>query len=338
MLGVDVSKASLECALLDRTTEEYTWEKTFTNDVKGVERLLAATPPDVPWVLEPTGRYSLAVVRQARAAGRRVLLAPPRKAKSYLASVSPRAKTDRIDGRGLAWFAVTRPKHQALTEYPVNPEPVEKVEQLQTARKGVVQALMSLRQRLAELPYAAAPLEAAIAGLETQRAALDEQIAAAAQAVAPADVKRLKAVVGVGPVTANAVAARLAARNFPQGDQFVAYVGLDIATFESGKRKGERGLTKQGDAELRRLFFMCAKSAVRSEKGPFRAHYERELAKGRKKTAALCIVARKIAKLCWSLVTHGDDYRAERVYQPADPKRKGAELPTRPLEEHTAAE
>lgn len=322
MLGIDVSKANLQSALLDRATEDFAWEKTFPNNAQGVERLLAATPPDVPWVLEPTGRYSQAVARQARAAGRTVLLAPPRKAKNYLASVSPRAKTDRIDGRGLAWFAVTRPKHQALSEYPLNPEPVEKVEQLLRARKGVVQALMSLRQRLAELPYAAAPLEAAIAGLEAQQAALDEHIAVAAKEVAPADVKRLRAIKGIGPVTATAVAARLAGRKFPQGDQFVAYVGLDVATFESGKRKGERGLTKQGDAELRRLFFLCAKSAVRSHDSPFRAQYDRELAKGLRKTAALCVVARKLAKLCWSLVTHQDEYRPERVYEPANPPKR----------------
>jgi transposase len=224
----------------------------------------------------------------------------------------------------LAWFAVTRPKSRTLPEYPLSSEPVEKVEQLLRARRGVVQALMSLRQQLAELPFAAAPLEAAIGALTAQRDQLDADIAAATQVVAPTDVKRLQAIVGVGPVTAHAVAARLAGRSFAKADQFVAYVGLDVATCESGKRKGERGLTKRGDAELRRLFYLCAQSAVRSRESPFRAHYEAELAKGRSKTAAACIIARKIAKLCWSLVKHQDEYRPGRVYEPADPpKAKG---------------
>jgi transposase len=223
------------------------------------------------------------------------LLAPPRQAKDYLKSVSPRAKTDRIDCRGLAWFAVTRPKSRTLPEYPLSSEPVEKVEQLLRARRGVVQALMSLRQQLAELPFAAAPLEAAIGALTAQRDQLDADIAAATQVVAPTDVKRLQAIVGVGPVTAHAVAARLAGRSFARADQFVAYVGLDVATCESGKRKGERGLTKRGDAELRRLFYLCAQSAVRSRESPFRA-----------------------------LVKHQDEYRPARVYEPADPpKAKG---------------
>src|SRR5947209_18117751 len=102
MLGIDVSKAELTCALLDRATEQFRWERSVPNTTAGIQRLLALTPSDVPLVVEPTGRFSLPVVEHARAAGRTVLLAPPRKAKAYLRSLSSRAKTDRLDARGLA--------------------------------------------------------------------------------------------------------------------------------------------------------------------------------------------------------------------------------------------
>ena len=84
---------------------------------------------------------------------------------------------------------------------------------------------------------------------------------------------------------------------------------------QSGKRKGHQGLTKHGDAELRRLFYLCAKASLRAKDSPFVAQYQREQKKGLSKTAALCAVARKIARLCWSLAQHGTDYDPDRIYQ-----------------------
>ena len=134
---------------------------------------------------------------------------------------------------------------------------------------------------------------------------------------------RLQQVPGIGPVTAARVAARLAASEFTHSDQFVAFIGLDIRVRQSGQRKGHQGLTKQGDAELRRLFYLCAQATLRARESPFVAQYEREQQKGLAKTAALCAVARKLARLCWSLARHGSDYDPTRVY-------RDSRLPPRP--------
>jgi transposase len=102
MLGIAVSKATLVCALRDPLTRQILWEAAVANQPEGFRRLLDKTDPQTPWVLEPTGRYSLAVVKAARQAGREVKLAAPRKARQFLRSLQPRAKTDKLDGRGLA--------------------------------------------------------------------------------------------------------------------------------------------------------------------------------------------------------------------------------------------
>jgi transposase len=106
MLGIDVSKRTLTATLLDPTTRQVQWELEVPHTDAGVARLLARSPLTVPWVLEPTGRWSLNVARQATAAQRSVLLAQPRKAKAFLSSLSSRAKTDRIDSRGLAVYGL----------------------------------------------------------------------------------------------------------------------------------------------------------------------------------------------------------------------------------------
>ena len=53
----------------------------------------------------------------------------------------------------------------------------------------------------------------------------------------------------------------------------------------------------------------------------FAERYAREQAKGLAKTAALNAVARKLAKVAWSIVTHGSTYDPRRVdTQPVDDK------------------
>ena len=100
MLGIDTSKATLQCSLRNPLTQSVLWDLDVSNSESGVATLLNKAPSGVNWVIEPTGRYSVSVVRQARAAGRTVLLAPTRKAKDYLRSLQSRAKTDKLDARG----------------------------------------------------------------------------------------------------------------------------------------------------------------------------------------------------------------------------------------------
>jgi transposase len=109
-------------------------------------------------------------------------------------------------------------------------------------------------------------------------------------------------------------------KQFTRPDQFVAYVGLDIRVHQSGQRHGQFGLSKHGDAELRRLLYLAAMAAASSTRDPpFAERYAREQAKGLAKTAALNTVARKLAKVAWPIVTHGTSYDPKRVdSQPID--------------------
>lgn len=308
MFSLDISKETLACCLLDPKSRAVVWETEVPNTPEGVSELLRQVDPSVAWVMEPTGRYSLAVAKQARAAGRRVLSAPPREAKQVLAGLNPRAKTDRLDARGIGQFALAT----NLASYPIKSEAVERLHQLLKARKGVSRSIASLHQRIEELPYAASHLEKAVAGLKHQLEELDRQIAAECRHYP--EVQRLRRVPGIGPVTAAALAACFNAKQFSHPDQFVSYLGLDVRVRQSGKRQSQQRLTKRGDAELRRLLYLCAQASLRTKGSPFREQYEREKAKGLATTAALCAVSRKIARLCWSLVQHGTDYDPKRVY------------------------
>lgn len=312
MLGIDVSKDHLCATLLDPLTRQVVFCVQVENSPDGVASLLHKTPAGCDWVLEPTGRYSLFVVQQAMRAGQSVLLAPPRKAKAFLSSLPTRAKTDRLDSVGLAHFASS----VALSPYPVKEPLVEQIEQLLCARRSLSQAITRLRLQQAELAYASAYLKEAVASLKQQQKALDAQLATLSkQHKGFGCVSELLKVPGIGSLTAIAVTARLESKRFAHPDAFVAYIGLDVSTRQSGKRAGKQGLSRQGDAELRRLLYVCAQASLRAKDSPFKLQYERERAKGLSSTQALCAVARKLAKLCWSLHAHGSAYDAKRVYQ-----------------------
>ena len=115
MLGIDVSKAKLECALLDPAHCQFLWQRQVSNSQEGIKQLLACTPAEVPWVMEPTGRFSLQVAKTASLAGRRVLLAPSKRAKRFAESIQSRVKSDKTDSRSLALFG----QSQSLPSYPI---------------------------------------------------------------------------------------------------------------------------------------------------------------------------------------------------------------------------
>lgn len=310
MLGVDVGKAALYGTWRDPETQRIRWQGEVPNTEAGIRQLLKRAPGSAV-VVEPTGRYGELLIRAAQASGRTVLQAVPRKARAFLWAEQPRAKTDRVDSAGLALYGLVGRLRPYLLPSPA----VDLVNHLLAARRGLSQSLMSLRQQRATLPLAAEALTPAIEGLERELASLDARLQAAAQAKELAvTVETLKAVPGFGAVAAPALAACLVAKQFTHPDQFVAHVGLDIRVQQSGRRKGQLGLSKHGDAELRRLLYVAAMAAARSTKDPtFADRYRRELDTGLSRTAALNAVARKLAKVAWSLVTHGDTYNPARV-------------------------
>ena len=330
ILALDVSKDTLAATYNDRSSAR-SRQWSVPNTEAGIRKLLARTPTECCWVLDPTGRYSNLAVDRARAAGRDVLLAEPRRAHAFLQSSHVRAKNDPLDSDGLNEYAVARP----LPLYPRPTAVIEQTQQLLSARRGLSQALSRLRQQQQELPHAATVLETACETLRAQLKTVDRQLKELVDTPAHGDelglVPRLQAVPGVGPVTALAVNACLQRCVFSHSDQFVAYVGLDITVRDSGRKQGKREVSQRGDAELRRLLYLAAQSNLRSQHSPFKQQYEREKAKGLPHTGAVCAVARKLAKVCWSLAKHGGKYDPERVYQqPARPTATGE--PAAPLE------
>ena len=107
---------------------------------------------------------------------------------------------------------------------------------------------------------------------------------------------------GIGPLNAAALVATYHRGAFANSDAFIAFIGMDVRLRESGHYRGKRKLTKRGEAELRRLLY-CAAQPARCYQ-PFEDFYQRQLEKGLPKIAAKVILARKLARIAFTLISN----------------------------------
>jgi transposase len=309
MIGIDVAKDTLQACHWEPGAAELRWEQSYPNTASGVSCLLRDTPAEAAWVLEPTSRYGELAVARGQEAGRRVLSAPPAAAKAYLRSENPRAKTDKVDARGLARFG----NQGKLREYRLKDPQLQVLWQLLQIHAQVAQALAGLRQQR-RVFWETAPLLGELIGkLAAEAKRLEREMARAGRELEL--FVRLDAVPGIGPLTAACLTVRLLTLELGKRDSLVAYAGLDLRVHDSGTKRGKRGLTKQGDAQLRWLLYLAAKATLRSKQGKaFQAYYARKVEEGWPKTAAICMLARKLARLALALAKSGEAYDPERVF------------------------
>jgi transposase len=102
---------------------------------------------------------------------------------------------------------------------------------------------------------------------------------------------------------------------FVHHEPFIAYLGLDVRTKDSGQMRGKRRLTKRAEGEFRRLLFLAAMAASRT-RGYFATRYQALRSKGHASTAAYIIIARKIATVAFNLLRLNVDFDPLRLDKP----------------------
>ena len=149
-----------------------------------------------------------------------------------------------------------------------------------------------------------------------------EQIAAQARGSEVA--KRLQTIAGVGPTTAAALVASVGEpQEFRNGRQFAAWLGLTPKQHSTGGKTRLGRITKRGDAYLRTLLILGAKSALQAalRKPPELRHRLQRWTVavfsriGYHKT--LVAIANKHARIIWALLVKGEDFDAQRLARKA---------------------
>ena len=142
----------------------------------------------------------------------------------------------------------------------------------------------------------------------------DERIAAHLKD--SAQVRQAGQLLGVGPVTASAVVASVGDfKQFRNGAQFGAWLGLVPRQNSSGGKNHLGAITKRGDMYLRMLLIQGAKSAVmtahrRDDPISMWAYQLRERSGWQKAVVAL---ANKNARILWAVFVRGTPFDAHHV-------------------------
>lgn len=139
------------------------------------------------------------------------------------------------------------------------------------------------------------------------------------------DYRRLQLVPGVGPIIALTILAEAGdLRRFGHHRQFLKFCGLDLATYQSGKFRGQTKLSKYGNARLRRALWMAGQVAIRQKENSFRDKFERYVAKDRAnadlRRKALTAVTAKMARVVHAVIKCGTEYRP--FFEDGGAKRK----------------
>src|SRR3982750_3237636 len=131
-------------------------------------------------------------------------------------------------------------------------------------------------------------------------------------ALASVEVKRLMTIPGVDATVALSIVAAVGDfARFGTPTKLVRYLGLNPRVKQSGGQPASHGrITKHGRAHARGMLVEAAWVAVKTP-GPLRAFYERVRAR-RGMQIAVVATARKLAVLCWHMITKGQDYAFAR--------------------------
>ncbi|QGR16559.1 IS110 family transposase [Sulfurisphaera ohwakuensis] len=114
---------------------------------------------------------------------------------------------------------------------------------------------------------------------------------------------------GIGKTLGCIILARVGdIRRFSDKKRFVAYCGLDPVIESSGKSVVSKGISKRGDAVLRRAFYLAALTAIRVNP-VIKRFYEEH--KGKLKGKKLIIAcARKLAVITWAVLYYNKPFDA----------------------------
>jgi transposase len=288
-VGIDVSKKQLDIAV--RPGGE-----TFAvaRDAAGLEQLIARLRELGAHIvaLEATGGYETIAAATLAAAGLPVAVVNPAQVRAFAKALGQRAKTDPIDAAVIAHFA----EAVKVEPRPLADEATQLLADLTARRRQIVAMIGAERQR--EKRATSKSLKSSIArlikALEKELSSADSDIHDAMR-TSPAWREKeelLTSVPGVGRVIASTLLASLPELGTLSGKQVAALAGLAPFTRQSGQWRG-RSFIGGGRKVVRTALFMGAMVAKRYNP-ILKAFFDRLVAAGKSKMAALTAVARKL--------------------------------------------
>lgn len=323
VVGIDVSKAKLDCLWLREPQSRKVKTKVVSNDAKGhtllatwLTKNLSASPKDILVVMEATGVYHEQLALALHEKGFQVSVVNPAQIKAFGKSLGSTHKTDKQDSMVIALYGESR--RPALWQ----PEPAEI--RLLKALNARLQALEVDHQReknRLEKAQFNASATSVIESIEMMLAELAKEIRRIEREIKDhidghpqlkKDKKLLESIPGIGPVLMRIMLALIHSRDFTSAKQVAAYLGLIPAHVESGVFKGRTSLSKKGPASVRAKLYMAAVSAIQWNADVADLN-RRLISNGKSKMQALGAAMRKLVHICFGVLKNQTPYSPQAV-------------------------
>lgn len=307
VIGIDVAKAEIVAYREDLNSTQ-----VIENTREAIGRWLKTLPAQSSIALEATSIYHLDTAELAHGMGHRVYIVDAYRVAHYRESIGQRAKTDPCDARLLARYLTS--EQQRLRIWSPPPHAYKLLKSLLKKRAELIKARVSITLSWSGEPLLKDILDQQMEAFKQSERAIQKLMREVSQeAGITENIKRCKAIEGIGELTAMGLATAFMRGHFVNGDAFIAFLGLDLRPKDFGKKHSPRYLSKKGDGELRRLAHTAAMAACRSP--TWKPYYESYLARGLARTQALVILARKLCRVAFALMKKQSEYRPNLTVQ-----------------------
>lgn len=324
-IGIDVSKATFDLALIKNSNEEDIFSFAFTNDLKGMvklEEFLKKHFLDMGktlFCMEHTGIYCRLLSNYLTERKYNVWLEMP---VQILRSLGiQRGKNDPLDAKRIAQYALLKKDKAVLWEPPR--EVLVQINDLLTLRDRLVNSRKSLLQPIKELRDAS--FEEAAKMIENHckntLSAIDTEIVQIEKELdnlinKDNNLKKLyslaKSVPGIGKITALVL---LYYTNefklYRNAKQLACYCGVAPFGHESGTSiKGKSRVSHFANKHLKKLLHLVALSSIQSDQEIAR-YYQRKVAEGKNKMLVINAVRNKILHRVHAVIKRGTPFTLE---------------------------
>jgi transposase len=162
-------------------------------------------------------------------------------------------------------------------------------------REGVAGMVIDIRHILVQLQS----VNGFIEEIETEMKKTLERIPSSA---------RILSLHGLGVVTVGGLIGEVGDfLKFRTQSEIMKLAGLDLFEISSGKRKGQRHISKRGRSLLRKILYNAAVGTIRKN-GIMCDYYERLIGRGMVRTSALIVIAKKLLRIIHAMMRDGRDY------------------------------
>jgi len=304
-VGVDTGKHQLDIHIrpLDISF-------TVSNDEKGIKEAMVVIGKHSPTriIIEATGRLEHEFIAACSQKGLPFVVANPMHIKKFAGAIGQLAKTDRLDARLIAHYGeAIQPSLSQL-----KPEVMRNMSDLLSRRRQLITMQTMEKNRVQIMPKQITGLIMPIlTAIKNQLDKVDQKLLKLIENCDEYKVKNdiIQSMPGVGKVVSFSLLSNMPELGYLTNKQAAALIGVAPINKESGVYQGQRKI-HGGRHQVRTVMYMAMMSAMRCNPG-FKAMYQRLVAAGKPKKAAIIACVRKMIIILNSMVRDSVSWNPE---------------------------